>query len=80
MESKAKEYCIKRYKAVIEAVKNENLEPLKELGKQYAHKVPSDLVVLISAHKMCLAIVSMPEELKKMSRKWLDEHGYSYEI
>lgn len=78
---KIAEYCRERDAAVILAVYDGEIEPLKQLGKEYGIPLPSnDRAIEIVAHKMCLAIVTMPRELQDKSRKWLKEHGYKEEI
>lgn len=69
-------YCRERNAAVTEAVQDGNVERLKRLAGKIDAPMPSDMVILISAHKMCLEITTMPEELKEKSRKWLKENGY----
>lgn len=39
-------------------------------------QVASDLVLLITMHKMILTVTTMPEEVKTKSRKWLLDRGY----
>lgn len=74
-ESIAK-YCRKRNAAVIEAVRDGNVELLKCLAEKSDQPVPNDYVLLISAYKMCLAIATMPEDLQEKSRRWLRERGF----
>lgn len=69
-------YCRKRNAAVIAAVRDGNVEPLKRLAEKSDQPVPNDYVLLISAHKMCLAITTMPEDLQAKSRRWLKERGF----
>lgn len=69
-------YCRKRNAAVIAAVQDGNVEPLKHLAEKSDQPMPSDYVLLVSAHKMCLAIPTIPEELQAKARKWLKEHGF----
>lgn len=73
-------YCRKRNAAVIVAVQDGNVEPLKHLAEKSDQPMPSDYVLLVSAHKMCLAIPTMPEELQEKSRAWLKERGFEEEI
>ena len=44
------------------------------------YQVASDLVLLITMHKMILAVTTMPEEVKAKSRKWLLDRGYKLTI
>lgn len=69
-------YCRKRNAAVIAAVRDGNVEPLKHLAEKSDQPIPSDYVLLISAHKMCLVIPTMPEDLQAKSRQWLRERGF----
>lgn len=73
-------YCKQRDEAVIQAVKYGNLEPLKELARRNGMYIPKDEVLIISAHKMCYNITTMPKDLQKKSEKWLTERGYSVQI
>lgn len=75
MKMTIKQYVAKRDAAVLSAVRDGDLEPLKALGRAAGAPVFSDEVILISAHKMCCNITTMPEELRKKSRKWLLAHG-----
>ena len=43
-------------------------------------QVASDLVLLITMHKMILTVTTMPEEVKAKSRKWLLDRGYKLAI
>lgn len=70
------DYCRKRDAAVIAAVRDGDIEPMKHLAEKADAHIPSDYVIMISAHKMCVNITTMPEELQEKSRKWLKEHGY----
>lgn len=70
------EYVRERDAAVLCAVRDGNLAPMKALARQNGQKIPADKVLLISAHKCCCAITTMPKELQEKSRKWLKEHGY----
>lgn len=69
-------YCRERNAAVIEAVQDGNVERLKHLAEKGDMPIPNDMVLLISAHKMCLEITTMPAELQEKSRKWLKDNGY----
>lgn len=69
-------YCRKRDAAVIAAVRDGNVELMKHLAEKADTMMPNDYVLLVSAHKMCLAITTMPEELKEKSRRWLKGNGY----
>lgn len=44
------------------------------------YQVASDLVLLITMHKMILAVTTMPEDVKTKSRKWLLDRGYKLTI
>lgn len=74
------DYCRKRNAAVIAAVRDGNVEPLKRLAEKSEQQIPNDYVLLVSAHKMCLAITTMPEDLQAKSRRWLRERGFEEEI
>lgn len=69
-------YCIKRDAAVLDAVLNGEIQPLKQLGVIMGNPFPSDEVAWVAAHKMCAAITSMPDNLRQQSRTWLREHGF----
>lgn len=77
IKKQVKRYCRQRDAAVLKAVVDGNLEPLKKLGRQNDIPVPSDEVLIISAHKLCCNITTMPKKLQEQSRKWLTERGYS---
>ena len=74
--NKIKAYCMKRDRAIIAAVRDGDLAQLRKLSQDQTGRTPSDDVILCAAHKMCLAVTTMPDELKRQSAKWLDEHGY----
>lgn len=74
-ESIAK-YCRKRNAAVIAAVRDGNVELMRNLVEKSDQPCPNDYVLLISAHKMCLAITTMPEDLQAKARRWLRERGF----
>lgn len=74
------DYCRKRNAAVIAAVRDSNVEPLKRLAEKSEQQMPNDYVLLVSAHKMCLAITTMPEDLQAKARRWLRERGFEEEI
>lgn len=76
----AKAYCIKRDAAVLAAVLDGNIEPLKQIGTMLGKPFPTDEVAWVTAHKMCVAIMSMPDNLRAQSRSWLREHGFREEI
>lgn len=76
-----KEYIKRRDAAVVAAVRDDNIEPLRNLTYEAKGKLPSsDEVMWAIAHKLCCNITSMPHELKDKSRKWLEEHGFKAEI
>lgn len=76
-----KEFIKRRDAAVLVAIRDDNIEPLKTLTYAVKGKLPSsDEVMWAIAHKLCCNIVSMPQELKDKSRKWLEEHGFKAEI
>lgn len=69
-------YILKRNRAVISAVRDNDIEPLRQLMVETSGVEPSsDEVVKATAHKMCCNIVSMPRELQDISVRWLEEHG-----
>lgn len=70
------DYCRKQDAAVIAAVRDGNIEQIKNLAEKVDTHIPNDYVIMISAHKMCVNITTMPEELQEKSRKWLYEHGF----
>ena len=70
-------YVRLRDAAVIAAVRDGDIEPLKHLAEKADTPLPNDLVIEISAHKMCLEITTMPKDLQEKSRKWLRERGYT---
>lgn len=74
------DYCKKRDAAVISAVRDGDLEPLKQLSRENGQRIPEDKIILISAHKCCCAITTMPPELQERSREWLRVNGYKEEI
>ena len=73
-------YCRKRNAAVIAAVQDGNVELMRNLAEKSDQPMPSDYVLLISAHKMCLHITTMPEDLRTKSRRWLRERGFEVGI
>ena len=76
-----KEYIKRRDAAVMAAVRDDDIEPLKKLTLEAKGYLPtSDKVMWAIAHKMCCNIVSMPQKLKDKSRKWLKEHGFREEL
>lgn len=80
-DENVKEYIKRRNAAVLAAVRDDNIEPLRALTYETKGKLPSsDEVMWSIAHKLCCCIVSMPQELKDKSRKWLEEHGFKTEI
>lgn len=80
-DENVKEYIKRRDAAVLVAIRDDNIEPLKTLTYAVKGKLPSsDEVMWAIAHKLCCNIVSMPQKLKDKSRKWLEEHGYKAEI
>lgn len=66
--------------AVIAAIECNDLEPLKALSGMSDEPLPSDDVLRIAARKMCLAITTMPEDLKQKAREWMREHGFREDI
>lgn len=72
-----KQYVRLRDAAVIAAVRDGNIELLKNLAEKSDTPLPNDLVIEISAHKMCLEITTMPKYLQEKSRKWLRDRGYT---
>ena len=72
-----KQYVRLRDAAVVSAVRDGNIEPLKHLAEKADALMPNDFVIEISAHKMCLQITTMPKDLQEKSRKWLRERGYT---
>ena len=76
------DYCERRDKAVLAAVRDNDYEPLKAITAEACagHKMPSDNLLPVIAHKMCANITSMPDNLKIQSRLWLISHGYSTEV
>lgn len=75
--NRIKEYVRMRDSAVIAAVSDGDIEPLKILSEKADAQLPSDTVIEISAHKMCLEITTMPKDLQEKSRKWLRDRGYT---
>lgn len=76
-----KEFIKRRDAAVLTAVRDDNIESLRTLIYEVKGKLPdSDEVIWAIAHKLCYNTVSMPQELKDNSRKWLEEHGFKAEI
>lgn len=69
-----------RNEAVIEAVDNGNLTPLRKFSKRIGQPILSCEILLIVAHKMCCNILSMEDERQERSREWLKERGFSPEI
>lgn len=80
IKKQVKRYCRQRDAAVFKAVVDGNLDPLKELGRQNDIPVPSDEILIISAHKLCCNITTMPKELQEQSKEWLLKNGYSMKI
>lgn len=75
------EYIKRRDAAVLAAVRDDNIEPLRILTYETKGKLPSSNEVMWAiAHKLCCNITSMPQKLKDKSRKWLEGHGYKAEI
>lgn len=72
-----KQYVRLRDAAVIAAVRDGNIELLKNLAEKADAPLPNDKVIEISAHKMCVEITTMPEDLRQKSRQWLRERGYT---
>lgn len=80
-DENVKEYIKRRDAAVLVAIRDDNIEPLRALTYETKGKLPdSDEVMWAIAHKLCCNITSMPQELKDKSRKWLEEHGFKAEI
>lgn len=75
-------YCKQRDEAVIQAVKYGNLEAFKRFCDSNTNKkyLIKDEILIISAHKMCCNITTMPKDLQKKSEKWLIERGYDVHI
>ncbi len=69
-------YCRKRNAAVIVAVQDGNVGLMRNLAEKSDQPCPNDYVLLVSAHKMCLHITTMPEDLQAKSRRWLRERGF----
>lgn len=67
----------KRDEAVVSAVRDGDLEPLKRYAVKGGVDFDNDYVIEIAAHKMCCEITTMPDELQEKSRKWLRESGYT---
>ena len=64
-------YCKQRDEAVIQAVKYGNLEAFKRFCDSNTNKkhLIKDEILIISAHKMCCNITTMPKDLQKKVRK-----------
>ena len=75
--NRIKEYVRLRDAAVVSAVRDGNIEPMKALAEKADTPLPNDLVIEISAHKMCLEITTMPKDLQEKSRQWLRDRGYT---
>lgn len=75
-------YCKWRDEAVIQAVKYGNLEAFKRFCDSNTNKkhLIKDEILMVSAHKMCCNITTMPIELREKSKNWLTERGYSVQM
>ncbi len=72
-----REYIEKRDAAVIAAVRDGDINPIKQLLIDTTGMCPSDEVIWRTAHKMCCNITTMPDDLQEKSKQWLEERGSS---
>ena len=79
-ERRLKEFSIKRDAAVIAAVKDDNLEPLRQILNEHTGFCPTDEVVKRTACKVCCNLSNMPKKLRDKAEKWLLENGSTPEI
>ena len=70
----------RRDAAVIAAVKDDDLEPLRQLFNDNYGYCPTDEVVKRTACKVCCNLSTMPKELRDKAEKWLLENGSTPEI
>ena len=67
-------------KAVKKAVTKGDFSEMRELGVTAKVRNMPDDAMEIAAHKLCYNLMSMPPELRKKSKSWLLERGYSVSI
>lgn len=74
------EYIKRRDAAVIAAVKDDDLEPLRQILNERTGFCPTDEVVKRTACKVCCNLSTMPKKLKDKAEKWLLENGSTPKI
>lgn len=79
-ERMLKEFFYKRDAAVIAAVKDDDLEPLRQFFNDNYGYCLTDEVVKRTACKVCCNLSTMPKELRDKAEKWLLENGSTPEI
>ena len=73
-----KDFIKRRDAAVLAAVRDNNIEPMREFVKLEGIEPGADRALYATAHKYCCNICNMPACLKAKSKIWLEENGFKY--